>query len=211
MNGNKIGNQKTIRNRLGTKLTIGLLVVAMFAIVIPVEATYNRYLASQYIEAHVYSYNPEFHDFSGVDCTNFASQVLLAGGWTETGKYSYWSDDSWYYDGYPRPLYSNTWAVVGNLYNFMSRHPERATPLTVTRPYNTRYGQGDIIQIDYHDANGNLVPDGIWDHTFVVQGVIAGGDDDLYLAAHDQDQDHKRVTTLKGEYPNARYVGWHIK
>lgn len=38
MNGNKIGNQKTIGNRLGTKLAIGLLVVAMFAAVTPVQA-----------------------------------------------------------------------------------------------------------------------------------------------------------------------------
>lgn len=189
-----------------------LFVVAMFAVTATnAEASYDRYQAGQYINAYVYNYNWWYHDFSGVDCTNFASQVLLAGGWTETGKYSAQSDDSWYYDGYPQPLYSSTWTVVGKLYNFMSRHPERADSLTVTRPYNTRYGVGDIIQIDYHDSNWNLVPDGIWDHTYVVQGVIVGGDDDLYLAAHDDDKDYYRVTSLKSKYPNANYQGWHIK
>jgi len=200
-----------LRDWMKNLAILGLLVAAtIFATVMPAIA-YDRYQAGQYIDAHVYNYNPAYHDFVGTDCTSFASQVLLAGGWTQTGIPSYWSDDAWYYIGYPRPLYSNTWSVVGNLYNFMSRHPERATPLSVNRPYNTRYGQGDIIQIDYHDANGNLVPDGIWDHTYVVQGVIVGGDDDLYLAAHDDDKDHYRVTSLKSKYPNARYIGWHIK
>lgn len=196
---------------ISSAIIAAMLLVGTALAIAPAGASYDRYKAGQYIEAHIYSYNPTYHDFTNRDCTNFASQVLLAGGWTETGKYSYWSNDAWYYDGYPQPLYSSSWSVVGNLYNFMSRHPERATPLSVSRPYNTRYGVGDIIQIDYHDANGNLVPDGNWDHTFVVQGVIVGGDDDLYLAAHDQDQDHKRVTSLKSQYPNARYIGWHIK
>ena len=43
---------------------------------------YNREAALEYAKEWAFSRNPQFYDFENIggDCTNFASQVLLAGG-----------------------------------------------------------------------------------------------------------------------------------
>lgn len=206
-------NKKNNRIISSVFLTAMLLLSIVLASA-PAGATYDRYKAKQYMDAYTFSYNPAYKDWPGTDCTNFASQVLLAGGWTETGKYYYWSNDAWYYDGSSSPWVSSTWIKVGSLYNFMGRHSDRATPVSLaTYPWSTKLQVGDIVQIDYHDTSNpqKNVPDGIWDHTFVVYRVLLGVGDDLILAAHDEDTNSRSVSALKRDYPGARLMGWRIK
>lgn len=201
---------------MNTKTKFGILAVILLIgsllTIAPASATYDRYKAKQYMDAHTFSYNSAYKDWSGTDCTNFASQILFAGGWTEIGKYYYWSDDAWYYDGSGSPWVSSTWINVGSLYNFMSRHSDRATLVSLASyPWSTKLDVGDIVQIDYHDTYGNNVPDGKWDHTFIVYRVVLGVGDDLILAAHDEDTNSRSVSSLKRDYPSANLIGWHIK
>lgn len=87
-----------------------LLAVAILSIMATAVSagSYDRYAARNYARAYAENPNPEYRDFtnSGGDCTNFVSQALLAGGWTEIGKYSYTSSYAWYYDWGYRGGYS---------------------------------------------------------------------------------------------------------
>lgn len=187
--------------RIGIATILLVAIVAMVAM--PAGASYNRYNAEKYAEKYAKNPNPAYRTFD-LDCTNFVSQALLAGGWTEVGKYAYWSDDAWYYDGGSRPWYSNSWAVADSLYRFLDRHPGRATKLSVGHPYSTRFQAGDIIQIDY-DRNGR------WDHSMIVTGVRLGDADDLLMSYHTSNTLDKSLISIQQAYPNANFVGWSIK
>jgi hypothetical protein len=51
---------------------------------------YNRVLALDYMEKYAEKSNTQYADFTslGGDCTNFVSQVLMAGGMSMQGKYN---------------------------------------------------------------------------------------------------------------------------
>ena len=49
----------------------------------------NRYRIRAYVLRYAYGGNPKYRRFPGTDCTNFASQALHAGGWTETNTWNY--------------------------------------------------------------------------------------------------------------------------
>lgn len=173
-----------------------LLVIAFIAVVSTASA-YNGYAAADYATKNAYS----SYTFAN-DCTNFASNALQAGGWQETGKYQYSSNDAWYYDFYKRPGYSNTWAVADNLYKFMSRHPERARAMSAKGPFYN-YKVGDIIQIDYER-------DGRWDHTMVVTAISADYNN-MQITQHGDRAPIKWLNTLKGQYSTSNFIGWSIR
>lgn len=87
-----------------------LFIISFFTIAIiftfssmPVLA-YNSSAAVNYADSHCLSYNASYCIFSS-DCTNFVSQVMLAGGLKK--------NNDWYYNG--RLSYSLTWAVADDL------------------------------------------------------------------------------------------------
>lgn len=137
------------------------------------------------------------------DCTNFVSQALLAGGFTETGKYQYWSDYAWYYDWGNRYYgYSQTWAVANELYDFLDKSG-RANRVSVDHPYYPKFQVGDIIQIDL-DNNG------WWDHSMIVTGIITS-DDDLLMSYHTSNTKNERLSSIISRNSRAHFGGWHIK
>ncbi|MDF1498069.1 MAG: amidase domain-containing protein [Patescibacteria group bacterium] len=187
-----------------TVLVATLLIIMAFCVVAtPASAyNYNRYVADNYAETYALNPNSAYKYFDGADCTNFASQVLFAGGFTETGKYQYWSDYAWYYDWGTRPGYSNTWTIANELYDFLDKSG-RADRTSVDHPYYPKFQVGDIIQVDWNN-------DGYWDHSMVVTGIIIS-DDDLLMSYHSRNIKNKRLFTIKGENPGAHFGGWHIK
>lgn len=72
---------------------------------------YDRELVRQYAERYWNSYNPQFLHFD-VDCSNYVSQCMLAGGlrMDETGR----RESGWWYKGRSgnRELWSFSWAVA---------------------------------------------------------------------------------------------------
>lgn len=190
-----------------------LLAVAIFSIIgitaVLAGGNYDGNAAKNYALNWAKNPNPAYRDFNpdGGDCTNFVSQSLMAGGWTEIGKYSYTSDDAWYYDWSSRGGYSYTWTSATKLYNFLGRHYTRASPLSVARstPWPNYFKVGDIVQADWEK-------DGAWDHSMVVTGINGN---DLLVSYHspptpDGNKKDRSLQEIINENPNARFIGWHI-
>ena len=80
------------------------------------DIPYNRTAAVEYANRWAYFRNPEFYDFSAIggDCTNFASQCLLAGG----GVMNFTPTFGWYYIGINDR--SPAWTGVKYLFNFLT-------------------------------------------------------------------------------------------
>lgn len=82
-----------------------LLNVSSFAVYEngPQNIEYNRTNAQSYIGMYTTSPNSAYHYFTypdeGGDCTNFASQVVRAGGMSMTAAVDNPGDSSWYYYG----------------------------------------------------------------------------------------------------------------
>lgn len=191
-------------------MKVGIVAALAIIFVLAASATvsagsYNRYAAGSYAEKYAENPNSAYRYFNK-DCTNFVSQCLYAGGWTETGKYRWYSDYAWYYDWGARPGYSHTWTVANELHDFLGKSG-RADQVLVSRPYYPKFRVGDIIQIDYKDSNGRY---GWWDHSMIVTGIIIS-DDDLWVSYHTPNTKNKRLSIIKMENQDARFVGWHIR
>ena len=123
---------------------------------------YDRIRAFQYAERWWNDHNPQFQNM-GVDCTNFVSQVLYAGGFPMQagGRGSGW----WYRSG-RRPEWSYSWAVADALARHLQagRAPFRAEILN--RPEDLTIG--DVICYDWRGA-------GQYGHNTVVTGRDANG------------------------------------
>jgi len=182
-----------------------LLAVAIFCtMATAVEAgSYNRNAAASYAYNNAYNDVPGswYFGWSG-DCTNFVSNALQAGGWTEIYGSNWMSSSVWFYNGPFGAQHSNSWSVSNDFFRFMY-YSSRVTQ--VSNPDQLQIG--DVIQIDYQD-------DRIWDHTMIITGKDSRG---LLISQHSESRQnyplsetYKRVNE---QYPgkNHRYVGWHIK
>ncbi len=114
---------------------------------------YNREKAVAYAMEWWNDYNPSFPVFS-VDCTNFVSQCLLAGGLEMWGKpdkgVGWWADkDNW----------SFSWSVAHSLYWYLRSNPGKVNAIMVGNP--RELDVGDVICYDFQG-------DSRWDHTTIV-------------------------------------------
>ncbi|MEE0956055.1 MAG: amidase domain-containing protein [Eubacterium sp.] len=120
------------------------------------DYTYNIDAAISYADAHVFTRNPAFKDYSnlGGNCANFVSQCLLAGGFPRTDdwekKYSFTGDYHipWYY-AHEHYLYFKQFGTA-----------EKATASNIRR--------GDPVYYDW-DSNGRI------DHVALCVGTNASG------------------------------------
>lgn len=121
-------------------------------------AWYNASAARTYARRYALSYNAAYEQ-APKDCTNFASQALLAGGWQQVGTpAAVWdrgSPDVWYYSSGMVP-WSYTWGGAANFAN-ASVVFNRSTLVSSI----SSLGNGDIVQVD-KDSNGT------YDHTMIV-------------------------------------------
>lgn len=124
---------------------------------------YDGTKAKNYADTYATSRNVYYPYFSENDCTNFISQSLRAGGYSNVGSrlndptdYHYW-----YYDDYTGQ-WSNSWSVAHSFVMFQIVH----TPggywgnsyggVQGNNAYNDAY-VGDVIAYDWES-------DGTWDH-----------------------------------------------
>jgi hypothetical protein len=132
-----------------------------------------------YVLAYWSSYNTaEFPVISGYDCANFASQSLLARGWT--------MDAGWNLDRGTGAM-SPSWASSTALRDYLRTRTDRATELTDAQRDQVKVG--DIAQFDWDDSGDR-------DHTAVVTRVerTAAGTK-VWVGGHTKDADFWDVDT----------------
>lgn len=126
-------------------------------------ASYDRVSAEDYAdlwtcnECSPEPHNPDYSYYEGADCTNYASQVLHAGGYPFRGwnKYSIFH---WFPD-------SRTWTYAPDLNQYFSQYQETEF---VYRSWPTDLDRGDIFLQDWPPG------DGIPDHAAVIVGQGGG-------------------------------------
>ncbi|UKS26500.1 amidase domain-containing protein [Paenibacillus sp. HWE-109] len=129
----------------------------------PRKIIYNRPKAAEYAETWWKTPNPKYEEFE-VDCTNFVSQCLFAGGapMDYTGK----RDLGWWYAGRRghQELWSFSWAVANSLQTFLSHSRKGLHGHAVDDPRELQ--QGDTISYDWDG-------DGRFQHNVIVIGKDA--------------------------------------
>lgn len=107
-----------------------------------------------YVLTYWSNYNTaQYSVLSGVDCANFASQSLIARGWTMDGE--------WYHDAATGAM-SAAWVSSTALRDYLAARPDRATAIDDSQRSLVKVG--DIAQFDW-DSSGDR------DHTAVVTRV----------------------------------------
>ncbi|KHE66742.1 hypothetical protein LD39_21195 [Halobacillus sp. BBL2006] len=115
--------------------------------------TYNRREAVRYADRWWDSYNPAYRHFE-VDCTNYISQCLRAGGAPPWGIPN--RSRGWWYSG---KNWSYSWAVANSLRWYLSGSRQGLTAKEVSSP--EQLSPGDVICYDFEG-------DGRFDHNTMV-------------------------------------------
>jgi hypothetical protein len=121
---------------------------------------YNRLKAVQYAERWWNSYNPAYKKFH-VDCTNFISQCLKAGGAPMRG-YPNRRQGWWMQNG----SWSYSWSVANSLRLYLSQSKTGLKAIEVRNAADLQLG--DVICYDFQG-------DGRFDHTTIVTAKDAYG------------------------------------
>jgi len=122
--------------------------------------TYDRLAAVKYAELWWNRYNPDYKAFD-VDCTNYVSQCLRAGGAPMHGMPN--QSKGWWYQG---EKWSLSWAVAHSLRWYLSGSTKGLRGREVESP--TDLYPGDVICYDFQG-------DGRWDHNTIVVAKDAHG------------------------------------
>ncbi|MBD0382333.1 amidase domain-containing protein [Paenibacillus sedimenti] len=129
------------------------------------KIAYNRAKAVEYAETWWNGANPKYIEFE-VDCTNFVSQCLFAGGapMDYTGK----RDLGWWYAGKQgsQELWSFSWAVAHSLQTYVSHSRKGLRGHAVDDPGELQ--PGDMISYDWDG-------DGRYQHNAIVTAKDANG------------------------------------
>lgn len=126
---------------------------------------YNRKRAGEYADLWWNSYNPQYLGFE-VDCSNYVSQCLFAGGapMNYTGK----RGSGWWYHGQSskRELWSYSWAVADSLRRYLASSRSHLRAEVVNSP--SKLQVGDVISYSW---KGN----GHYGHSTVVSAIAEDG------------------------------------
>ncbi len=161
-----------------------------------VNLHYDRLEAVRYADKWWNSYNPAYPRFA-VDCTNYISQCLRAGGAPIRGMPSRLK--GWWY---AQNQWSLSWSVAHSFYWYLQESQEGlcGNKLNSERELSL----GDVICYDFQG-------DGRWDHTTIVVGKDASGNP--YVNAH-TDNSQFRYWEYKDSAawtPNINYAFFQIK
>lgn len=150
----------------------------------------------EYAKTHYKNSNTkEFGDLGSVDCVNFTSQTLLARGWKMTPM---WGQA--YRNG--KMEYTRAWINSTGFKEFLTKHPELATP--VAYEDRDQIVVGDVVQFDW-DNSGDR------DHTGIISGIRDDGT--LLVSSHspsafDWPLDEVIMSSFS---PLTKTYFWHLK
>lgn len=153
---------------------------------------YDRLAVVSYAHQWAYGRNPAFYDYEqlGGDCTNFASQCILAG----SGVMNFTPTYGWYY------IDSNqkapAWTGVPYLYNFLTRQGTSPGPVGIACAMED-VRPGDLIQLSFKGTEFQHSP-------MVVSVEYPITPENILVAAHSYDADNRPLSTY--EYRDIRFV-----
>ncbi len=158
---------------------------------------YNANAAVRYALAH--AENPDFDNYPdlGLNCTNFISQCMIAGGWNM--KYGwYWSNKAWWHTirtwwGFKWHQQSYTWGGARNFYWF-TYFSGRGTPATSW----SQLKEGDVIQRKKAKI----------DHSLIVTDIDARGK--IYISYQTPNTRREALSAFRSRYPGAIYYLWRM-
>ena len=137
-----------------------------------ITSAYLREEAKAYTERWALGRNPRYFDYSslGGDCTNFASQVLYAGG----ALMNYATELGWYYQT-PNQK-SPSWTGVNFLYQFLTGHSGPGPVAVECNPKELEIA--DLIQLSF-------TGDGVFHHTLVIVDLVKNNHpEQIRIATH---------------------------
>jgi hypothetical protein len=149
----------------------------------------------RYVLTYWKHYNPAYEPLADNDCVDFTSQSMLLRGWKEQGAWTH----------APAVLDSGiAWRSSTALRDFLSAHPELATPLTDRQRAKVKLG--DIAQFDW-DRTGDR------DHTGVVTRIVHTATGiKIYFAGHTKDSAYRSVdTAITKDHPGGVAYYWSVK
>ncbi len=140
---------------------------------------YNRLAAVAYADEWWNKANPRYHHFE-VDCTNFVSQCLFAGGIPMN--YTNRRESGWWYEGYAngKERWSFSWAVAHSLQTYLLSDQGGFRADRLQRPAELQLG--DVISYDW-DGDGRFT------HTTIVTAFDSAGSP--LVNAHTNDSRHR--------------------
>lgn len=144
---------------------------------------YNREKAVQYAIEWALRRNPHYYNFDklGGDCTNFASQVIFAGG----GVMNYTPIYGWYY--FSTQKRTASWTGVNYLYNFLTSNKESGPFAEQTDVKDIL--PGDIIQLSFGGAPN-------YNHSLVV--IKTGSNlENILITTHSDDRIDYSLTNYR--------------
>ena len=153
---------------------------------------YDRASAVAYAHRWAYGRNPRFYDYEdiGGDCTNFASQCVLAGG----AVMNFTPDYGWYYIDANKK--SPSWTGVPYFFDFMTREERSVGPVAMESRI-VDIMPGDVVQLSFDGEN--------FTHTPVVVAANRPQDpSQILVAAHTYDSDNRPLSTY--EFKKIRYL-----
>lgn len=159
-----------------------------------VAASLNRSAIVNYAYAYWQNYNSSYRNFNnsgtrGGDCTNFVSQAVRAGGWTDVNGW-YRDNRYWWYNSF-----NQTWTWINAHYwaVFTANRP---------RSYTARYISdlvpGDILQVDFER-------DGTIDHSMIVTKKDSSGT--IYITYHSNNTKDRSFWDFYNANRSAWYYG----
>lgn len=156
---------------------------------------YDRQKAVEYAEVWWNDYNPAFPQFA-VDCTNYISQCLLAGGapmWGEPNRERGW----WYRNN----NWSFSWSVAHSFYWYLKTQATSIQAIEVESAEELY--PGDVICYDFQGDNR-------WDHTTIV--VTYDRAANPLVNAHTDNSRHRFWTYIDSAAwtPNIKYAFFRI-
>jgi hypothetical protein len=162
--------------------------------------TYNRIAAANYANAYAINSNSGSYRTYGNDCTNFVSQCLKAGGWTDAGGLlTRQENTSWFYGSFEATT-SYPWAGAENHYWF---HSASGRSTSGTSVYTMSLG--DVLQADFGPT-----PDNNINHTVIVSKEDAAGND--FVSYHSNNTLNKPVSQFIAALPaGTSYYVWRVK
>ncbi|MEN2767786.1 amidase domain-containing protein [Ornithinibacillus xuwenensis] len=160
-----------------------------------VRFAYDRLAAVQYAERWWNSYNPAYKKFD-VDCTNYISQCLRAGGAPMRGAPN--RNQGWWYQG---NNWSYSWSVAHSFRWFLSGSTHGLKGTEVDSPEELM--PGDVICYDFEG-------DGKWNHTTIVVAKDANGMPLVNAHTHNSRHRYWAYEDSTAYTPNIKYKFFRI-